>query len=232
MNKYKNHPGISKIKMSIKSGETFFLQPVSSLEARNEIDPLNRLKKTNGELSTDVVKSTADNCHEYITYYINLMFAKSTFPNEIKLADVSPIFKGGDSTLKEKFRPISVLSAISKIFERLIPKQICLFAYRLLANILCAFREGHNAEHVLFRRTEICCKALADGRVMGMVLMDLSKAHDCISHDLLIAKLAAHGFGHCSLLRIRSYLSNRKHRVKVGSEFSEWLEIKSGVPQS
>ena len=64
-----------------------------------------------------------------------------------------------------------------------------------------------------------------------MVLMDLSKAYYCITHDLLIAKLAAYGFDHYSLLLIYSYLSNKKQRIKVGSEFSDWLEIKSGVPQ-
>ena len=120
---------------------------------------------------------------------------------------------------------------MSKIFERLIFKQICPFAYRLLSNLLCAFREGHSAEHALFRLTEICRKALADGRVVRMVLMDLSKAYDCITNDLLIAKLAAYGLDHCSLLLIYSYLSSRKQGVKVGSEFSDWLEIKSGVPQ-
>ena len=77
----------------------------------------------------------------------------------------------------------------------------------------------------------MCRKALADRKVLGMVLMDLSKAYDCLPRDLLIAKLAAYGFGQCSLLLIHSYLSNRKQRVKVGSEFSEWLGIKSGVPQ-
>ncbi len=77
----------------------------------------------------------------------------------------------------------------------------------------------------------MCRKALADRKVGGMVLMDLSKAYDCLPHDLLIAKLAAYGFGQHSLLLIHSYLSNRKQRVKVGSEFSEWLGIKSGVPQ-
>ena len=124
-----------------------------------------------------------------------------------------------------------MLSAISKIFDRLISKQICLFVYRLLSNLLCTFREGHSAEHALFRRTEMCRKALADGRVVGMVLMDLSKAYDCIPHDLLIAKLKAYGFGHHSLLLIHNYLSNRKQRVKVGSQCSDWQEIKSGVPQ-
>ena len=101
------------------------------------------------------------------------MFANSTFPNKLKLNDVSPIFKGGDSTLKKNFSPISALPAISKIPQGLISKQISLFAYRLLSNVLCTFREGHSAEHALFRLTEICRKVLADGRVVGMVLMGL-----------------------------------------------------------
>ena len=64
----------------MKLNKTFSFQPVSSLEVRNEIDQLNRSKKTNGELSTDIVKSIADNCLEYITYYANHMFASSIFP--------------------------------------------------------------------------------------------------------------------------------------------------------
>ena len=68
----------------------------------------------------------------------------------------------------------------------------------------CApFREGHSTEHALFRLTEMCRKALADGKVVEMVLMDLSKIYDCISHNLLIAKLAANGFDHYSLLLIQ-----------------------------
>ena len=64
-----------------------------------------------------------------------------------------------------------------------------------------------------------------------MVLMDLSKAYDCLPHDLLIAKHVAYGFGPNSLALISKYLSQRKQRVKVGSTFSEWQEIVSGVPQ-
>ena len=100
VNKYKNHSSTTKIKKTIKSGETFVFQPVSSVEVRNEIDQVNSSKKTSGELSTDVVKAIADNYLEYMTYYINQMFANSTFPNKLKLADVSPIFKGGDSPSK------------------------------------------------------------------------------------------------------------------------------------
>ena len=61
--------------------------------------------------------------------------------------------------------------------------------------------------------------------------MDLSRAFDCLPHDLLIAKLAAYGFENNSLLLLQSYLSNRKQRNKIGSYFSSWLEIWLGVPQ-
>ena len=98
--------------------------------------------------------------------------------------------------------------------------------------ICCAaFEKDIVQKKALFRLTKMCRKALADQKVVGMVLMDLSKAYDCLPHDFLIAKLAAYGFGQHSLLLIHSYLSNRKQRVKVGSDFNEWLGIKSGVRQ-
>ena len=61
--------------------------------------------------------------------------------------------------------------------------------------------------------------------------MDFSKAYDCISHDLLLAKLSAYGFSKNSLLFMESYLKSRKQRVKLGSKFSKWLNILIGVPQ-
>ena len=137
------------------------------------------------------------------------------------------IFTGGDYTLKKNFRPISELSTISKVLESFMSKQICLFAYRLHSNLLCVFREGHNAEHALFRLTEICRKAPVDGRIVRIMLMDLPKAYGTL-HDLLIAKRAVYGFGHSTLLLIQSYISNGEQRVTVGSEFSERLEMKSG----
>ena len=61
--------------------------------------------------------------------------------------------------------------------------------------------------------------------------MDLSKAFDCLPHDLLIAKMEAYGFGLKSLRFLSSYLSNRKHRVRISSYISEWLQVLLGVPQ-
>ena len=72
---------------------------------------------------------------------------------------------------------------------------------------------------------------LDNSGVIGTILMDLSKAFDCLSHELLIAKMEAYGFGINSLRLIFNYLKQRKQRVRVGSEFSDWVEMILGVPQ-
>ena len=74
-------------------------------------------------------------------------------------------------------------------------------------------------------------KALDKKGFAGAILTDLSKAFDCLNHDLLISKLSAYGFSNEALRFLYSYLKNRKQRTKLGSEFSKWLEIKYGVPQ-
>ena len=67
--------------------------------------------------------------------------------------------------------------------------------------------------------------------IVGTILMDLSKAYDCLPHDLLIAKIAAYGADHSSLRLLHDYLSNRLYRVKIGSGSSDWLKLVLGVPQ-
>ena len=74
-------------------------------------------------------------------------------------------------------------------------------------------------------------KAIDSGKLAGALLTDLSKAFDCLNHELLIAKLEAYGFNQLSLSYIYSYLSDRKQRTKVNNSFSEWCNISSGVPQ-
>ena len=127
--------------------------------------------------------------------------------------------------------PISVLSPLSKIFERLMYSQMLPFIRPKLSNLLCGFREGYSAQHVLLRLVETCKKCLGSDGVIGMVLTDLSKAYDCLPHDLLVAKLHAYGFSLSSLEMIYCYLTSKKQRVKIKSTYSSWLDIKSGVPQ-
>ena len=78
---------------------------------------------------------------------------------------------------------------------------------------------------------ENCKKALDQGNEYGALLTDLSKAFDCLPHDLIVAKLHAYGFSTDSLKLINIYLTERKQRVKINDQFSSWLDIVVGVPQ-
>ena len=88
------------------------------------------------------------------------MIESCLFPESLKKADLSPVFKTGETTAEKNFRPISVLSAISKVFERLMSKQITSFINPKLSKLLCGFREGYSSQDALFRVIEQCRKIL------------------------------------------------------------------------
>ena len=100
-----------------------------------------------------------------------------------------------------------------------------------LSIYVTAYRKGHSTQHVLIRLIEEWKKGLDDGNFVGAILMDLSKAFDCISHDLLIAKLHAYGFESTALKYIYSYLKGRRQCVKINGVESKFLTILAGVPQ-
>ena len=103
----------------------------------------------------------------------NSVIENCTFPHTHKKDDKSPAFKTGETTTKENFRPISVLSEISKVFEKLLLKQIMPFIQPKLSNLLCGFREGYSSQDALFRVIEQCRRTLDKAGKVGMVLMDL-----------------------------------------------------------
>jgi len=149
----------------------------------------------------------------------------------MKLADVSPIFKKDDKHSKDNYRPVSVLSSMSKIFERLMLSQINNYMYDKLSIYLCGFRKGMSSQNCLLFLVEKLKKSLDESSKCGVLLTDLSKAFDCLIHDLLIAKLHAYGFDFPSLKLIYSYLTDRYQRIRINSAFSQWFKILTGVPQ-
>ena len=132
---------------------------------------------------------------------------------------------------KGNYRPISILAALSKIYERNMGVQMNSHFNGILSPLLSGFRQGYSTQHALFRATETWKRCLDINGIAGTILIDLSKAYDCIPHDLLIAKLEAYGFGKNALKLVYSYLTNRKQRVKVGSAYSTFQNISTGVPQ-
>ena len=102
----------------------------------------------------------------------------------------------------------------------------------LLSKYQCGFRRGFNAQNCLLAMLEKWKSSVDKGKVFGVLLTDLSKAFDCLSHELIIAKLNAFGFSLSALKLMQNYLVERKQRTKINQAYSSWDEILFGVPQS
>ena len=133
--------------------------------------------------------------------------------------------------MQQQRKIFSILPLVSKVFERVMFNQLSEFFEKIFSKFLCGFRKNRSTQHTLFNLIHKWQSCLDKSGIVGAILMDLSKAYDCLPHDLLIAKLNAYGVSLKSSRLLFSYLSSRKHRVKIGSIFSDWLEITLGVPQ-
>ena len=99
-----------------------------------------------------------------------------------------------------------------------------------LNQLLCGFRKAHSTQHALFRLIQSWQKELDESGFVGTILMDLSKAYDCLPTDLMVAKLEAYGIPKESLQLISDYLSYRKQRTEIGSAYSDWANVIRGIP--
>ena len=135
----------------------------------------------------------------------------------MKCAEVVPIYKKNYKKDKSNYRPISLLSNISKVYERCIQEHL---------------EEGYGTQTCLLAMIEKLKKDRDKECVFAAVLTDLSKAFNCIPHSLLIANLLiAYGFDRKSLIFISAYLKSRKQKTRIGSAFSDYLNVLFGVPQ-
>ena len=126
---------------------------------------------------------------------------------------------------------VSILPLLSKVYEKLIYNQLYKFGENTLNSIICASWKAHSTQHVLFELLQSLQKEIDNHSFVGTILMNLSKAYNCISHELLIAKVHSYGAAKNSLKLILNYLSRRKQRTKVGSSVSTWYDIITGVSQ-
>ena len=150
----------------------------------------------------------------------------------MKAAEVIPIFEKNDDLDKENYRPVSVFSHVSKVFQRIMYIQIENFMEAKLSKLLRRFRKNHRTQHCLVNMLEKWKKILDKGGFICTMFMDFSNAFDAMDHNLLIEKLGAYGFQEDALVFMKSYFTNRQQRVYVNSNFSMWEEIISGVLQA
>ena len=177
-------------------------------------------KATTGEIPVKVLKN-CENCFFDLNNCINEAIRNNKFPDSLKLSDITPVYKKLHPSDKTNYRPVSVLPLLSKVFEKIIYDQLYEYLENFLSELLCGFRKAHSTQHALFRLIQKWQEELDSGGYVGTILMDLSKAYDCLSHDLLIAKLEAYGLDIGSFNFQLDYLSLRKNRTKVGPSYSK-----------
>ena len=234
LEKYANHPSILAILQNPENSFlTFSFRTVESNEIRKLLKNIDS-KKSTGEdqIPPKLLLLASEELTIPLTDAINNSFKKCKFPDKGKRAAVTPLDKGEPVRTTEKnFRPVSVLNAFSKIYEKIIKDQLIPHLDRCLSKFIAAYRQQYNTQHVLVRMIEEWRRNLDNDNVVGAVLMDLSKAFDCIPHDLLIAKLSAYGFHEDALVYIYSYLKRRQQSVRINNTYSTFQLVLSGVPQ-
>ena len=132
---------------------------------------------------------------------------------------------------RPNYRPVSILPLLSKPFERILYEQIDSHTRYMLSKYQGGFRTKFGSQHSLLAMFEKWKKLLDNGGCCSALLVDLSKAFDCIVHDILLTKLSAYGFDYNSQKLINSFLSGRKFRTKTGSSYSPYLDLLVGVPE-
>ena len=127
--------------------------------------------------------------------------------------------------------PVSVLPSLSKVYERVMGKQLSDFFDKIFSSLLSAFRKRYSCQSTLLNMIEHFQKSLDNGEYGACLSMDLSKAFDCLPHCLTICKLHSYGVSREACTLIASYLRGRKQRIKLGNTRSGWTELLKGVPQ-
>ena len=137
-----------------------------------------------------------------------------------------------DSLLeKTNYRPITVLPAFSKVFERILHIQMSKHFESTLHKYMFAYRKFHGCPAALLTLTEQWKAELDKHNVIGTAVIDLSKAFDCLPHQLILEKLKLYGMDNKLVVLMDNYLSSRFQRVKLRGTYSTWQEVSRGVPQ-
>ena len=188
MEKYKNYPSTIAIKSFCHENSTFTFEAIKQEYVLKEIKSLDRSKTSqNGNVPNKIMEENAELFTDFIHSALNEATQSGNFPSCLKWADVTPIFKKGLRSQVDNYGPVSIFPNVSKLFERPLFEQMSLFFDQTFSVYQC----GINPQHCFIAMLEKWNLSKDKGDSFGALLADLSKAFDCLLHELLMAKLAA-----------------------------------------
>ena len=213
--------------------ESLFMLPVTTAEV---MKATKQIKAKNTQdiygFSTRMLHRTIPYVLDPLTHVIDTCFKNGHFPEKLKTASITPVHKKGDTNKESNYRPISILPAISKIFEQIMKTRITnfLISRGSLSENQHGFLGGRSTTTALFQIVEQVMNAFNEERTAQLTMLDLSKAFDLVDHEMLLAKLH-HGIRGLSNQLLRSYLTGRSQRVKWNGGISEERMNGVGVAQ-
>ena len=185
------------------------------------------------KISVRFLKISANTITPSVTKLLNLSICSGKFPNLWKCSKITALFKSGDRTNVLHYRPISILSSLSKLLEKAVHAQLYSYLERnyLLTAKQFGFRKGISLESALTNFADEILLNMESGKLCGAVFLDLTKAFDTVDHEILLSKLLSIGLYGTSLKWFQSYITERKQRTCCESELSNELRVTHGVPQ-
>ena len=213
---------------------SFFVSPTDSTEVSNLISGLKNGKASGpNSIPTIVLKHLNRDISTILADLFNLSFSTGVFPEKLKTSSVLPLFKKDSKLICGNYRPISLLSNISKLLEKLMYSRLYRFLniYNCITELQFGFRANHSTSHALVSITEKIREALDTGHFACGIFIDLQKAFDTVDHDILVSKLEYYGARGIAKSWFTSYLHNRKQFVTINGFKSSLKTIKFGVPQ-
>ena len=218
----------------VNSPNQFIVSKVSYEQVLSELKSI-RSDCSSGydNISMTFLKPIIDYIASPLTYIINSAIDELIFPEQWKIAKVTPIPKKDQPTKCDDFRPISVLPILSKVYERLLCRQIFNYIEKeyVLKPTMSGFRKLHSTTTLLLKIRDDIMKGMEKGEVTLALFCDYSKAFDTVSYKTILDKMHHIGFSKASLELILSYISNRKQYVQINELRSSTETVMFGVPQ-
>jgi len=219
--------------MGDASRSSMFASPVTPLDVRRVIVALPNKPTSFQNVPIFIYKHLSELLSPVIADLFNMSIRSGIFPQCLKLARVVPVFKGGDSKYVGNYRPISILSTMSKIFEKLMYGKLMSFLSntRVLSSHQYGFREGRSTSEAILEFLQHTYASLDAKKLEIGVFLDFAKAFDTVNHGVLLSKLDHIGIRGPVWRWFESYLSGREQYVSVNDSDSNSIQVRLGVPQ-
>lgn len=219
---------------SNNTSELSTFKEITELEILKQIDNLKE-KSANGpdNVSNTTIKSIKKHIITPLHHIFNNSIKLSIYPDNFKLAHIIPIHKSGSQYKTDNYRPITLTSQLSKIFEKCLKNQIMNFleSNAILSANQYGFRTNMCTDDAIFSLTKNIYSNLDSNNKTITIFLDLKKAFDTVNHRILLKKISNVGIKNKSLMLLKSYILNRQQCTKIGSSLSTYDLVKHGVPQ-